>query len=58
MLCGLEWRDIDFDNHMIAISRTPQYLPEKGIFTKGTKTDVSVCTMKLPEQAFEFSESA
>ncbi len=52
-LCGLEWKDIDFKNHMITICRTSQYLPEKGIFTKGTKTDSSVRTIKLPEQAFE-----
>ncbi len=52
-LCGLEWKDIDFDNHMITICRTSQYLPEKGIFTKGTKTDSSVRSIKLPEQAFE-----
>ena len=52
-LCGLEWKDIDFKNSMITICRTSQYLPEKGVFTKGTKTDSSVRTIKLPEQAFE-----
>lgn len=52
-LCGLEWKDIDFKNNMITICRTSQYLPEKGIFTKGTKTDSSVRTIRLPEQAFE-----
>jgi len=52
-LCGLEWKDIDFKSHMVTICRTSQYLPEKGIFTKGTKTDSSVRTIKLPQQAFE-----
>ena len=52
-LCGLEWKDIDFRNNMITVSRTSQYLSGKGIFTKGTKTDSSVRTIKLPEQAFE-----
>ena len=52
-LCGLEWKDIDFKNNMITICRTSQYLPEKGVFTKGTKTDSSVRSIKLPEQAFE-----
>lgn len=52
-LCGLEWKNIDFKNNMITICRTSQYLPKKGIFTKGTKTDSSVRTIKLPEQAFE-----
>ena len=52
-LCGLEWKDIDFKNNMITVCRVSQYLPEKGVFTKGTKTDSSVRTIKLPEQAFE-----
>jgi integrase len=52
-LCGLEWKDIDFKNSMITVCRTSQYLPEKGVFTKGTKTDSSVRTIKLPDQAFE-----
>jgi integrase len=52
-LCGLEWKDIDFRNSMITICRTSQYLTGKGIFTKSTKTDSSVRTIKLPEQAFE-----
>lgn len=30
--CGLEWQDIDFDNNIIHIQRTTQYLPEKGVF--------------------------
>ena len=51
-LCGLEWKDIDFKNNMITVCRTSQYLPEKGVFSKGTKTDSSVRTIKLPEQAF------
>ncbi len=52
-LCGLEWKDIDFKNNMITVCRTSQYLPGKGIFTKGTKTDSSVRTIRLPEQTFE-----
>ncbi len=52
-LCGLEWKDIDFKNNMITVCRVSQYLPEKGVFTKGTKTDSSVRSIKLPEQAFE-----
>lgn len=46
-------KDIDYKNNMITVCRTSQYLPEKGIFTKGTKNDSSVRTIKLPEQAFE-----
>lgn len=53
-LCGLEWGDIDFENHLISVKRTSQYLPGKGIFTKETKTESSVRTIKLASQVFEF----
>ena len=52
-LCGLEWKDIDFENQLISVSRSSQYVPGKGIFTKETKTESSVRTIKLPAQAFE-----
>ena len=52
-LCVLERKDIDFRNNMLTICRTSQYLPGKGIFTKGTKTDSSVRTIKPPKQALE-----
>ena len=51
-LCGLEWDDIDFDNHLISVCRTSQYLPERGIFTKETKTETSVRTIKLSSIVF------
>ena len=38
---------------MITICRTMQYLPEKGAFTKGKKTDSSVRKIKLAEQAVQ-----
>ncbi len=47
-LCGLEWKDIDFNNRTLSIKRTSQYTPDKGIFVKGTKTASGVRTMKLP----------
>lgn len=52
-LCGLEWKDIDWANHMISVRRSSQYLPGKGIFTKETKTVTSDRTIKLPSQAFD-----
>jgi integrase len=48
-LLGLEWRDFDFDNCTVCISRTSQYLPGKGVFTKGTKTSGSTRIIKLPK---------
>jgi integrase len=52
-LCGLEWKDVDFKNHLVSIRRTSQYTPEKGIFEKGTKNASSVRTIKLPTVAIE-----
>lgn len=34
---GLEWKDIDFENHVIHIRNTSQYVQGLGIITKGTK---------------------
>lgn len=52
-LCGLEWSDIDFKNNMISVRRSSQYIPEKGVFTKETKTETSDRSIKLPMQTFE-----
>jgi len=52
-MCGLEWDDIDFDNQMITVRRSSQYVAGKGIFTEETKTETSDRTIRLPVQAFE-----
>lgn len=39
-LCGLEWKDIDFENRIIHIRRTSQYV-NKQIITKEPKTERS-----------------
>ncbi|MBW7572428.1 tyrosine-type recombinase/integrase [Caproiciproducens faecalis] len=52
-MCGLEWKDIDFENHLITVRRSSQYVAGKGIYTKETKTETSDRTIKLPSQAFE-----
>jgi len=52
-MCGLEWKDIDFENQMITVRRSSQYVSGKGIFTRETKTATSDRTIKLPTQAFE-----
>ena len=52
-LLGLEWKDVNFKKRIITIRRTSQYTPDKGVFTKGTKTESSVRTIRLPDQAFE-----
>jgi integrase len=40
-IMGLEWQDIDFENKTIEIQRASQYLPGKGTFAKGPKTEQS-----------------
>ena len=52
-MCGLEWKDIDFESHLITVRRSSQYVAGKGIYTKETKTETSDRTIKLPSQAFE-----
>ena len=37
-LCGLEWKDIDFDTNVIRINRSSQYIGGKKIITKEPKT--------------------
>lgn len=50
-LLGLKWEDIDFDNSLISINRSIQYLPDRGIYESDTKTTSSHRVMKLPELA-------
>lgn len=51
-LMGLEWKDIDFENKVITIRRTSQYVSSMGIITKDTKNESSERTIKLPDDAF------
>ena len=51
-LMGLEWNDIDFENMVIHIRRTSQYVPKMGIITKSPKNRTSIRTIKLSEFMF------
>ena len=51
-LLGLEWQDIDFQNHVVKVQRTSQYIKSKGVFTDTTKTEKSRRTLKLPAAVF------
>lgn len=51
-LCGLDWHDVDFKNHVLHINRTSQYVKGKGIFDKDTKTEKSARSIKLSPLAF------
>lgn len=45
---GLEWKDIDFDNAVIDIVRTSQYVQGSGIITGETKNSSSNRAIKVP----------
>lgn len=49
-LMGLEWSDIDFTKHTMAIRRTSQYLPHRGIYTDDTKNKSSRRIVALSSQ--------
>ena len=48
-LMGLEFKDIDYEKKTISISRTSQYLPGKGVFTKEPKTELSKRIIAIPD---------
>ena len=52
-LLGLEWTDIDFENQVIHICNTSQYVQGMGIITKCPKNDTSQRTIKLSSDIFE-----
>lgn len=52
-LCGLEWKDIDFETGVVSIQRTSYYTKEKGIFTDTTKTKGSQRSLKLPDEVMQ-----
>ena len=52
-ILGLEWPDLDFDNCVVKIRRTSQYLEERGVFTDTTKTAQSQRSLKLPAAVFD-----
>ena len=42
-LMGLQWGDIDFDDHIISISRNVTYAPASGVVVSTPKTGIQVC---------------
>lgn len=48
-LCGLEWKDIDFESNVISIQRTSHYIKENGVFTDTTKTKKSKRSLKMSD---------
>lgn len=50
-LCGLEWKDVDFERAIITVRRSSLYLSGKGIFADETKNDTSTRCMKVSDDA-------
>lgn len=50
---GLEWRDIDYDKHIISITRTSQYIPGTGMIESTPKSDSSVRTIPITDNLIE-----
>ena len=49
-LLGLEWKDFDWKNCIVTISRTSMWSKGKGIYTDTPKTKTSMRTLKLPNE--------
>ena len=48
-LMGLEWNDINFNDGIVSVNRSSQYLADKGVFTKTPKTESSIRDVAIPE---------
>lgn len=49
-LLGIEWKDFSWENKLLDIGRTSQYLPGIGVFTDETKNDGSSRYLPLSDQ--------
>lgn len=53
-ILGLKWSDIDFNNMIISVNRTSEFLKSQGGMYESTpKTKKSLRTLKLPQIAFD-----
>lgn len=52
-LLGLEWKDIDWNNNLISVKRTSNYVAGKGMYTDTTKTKKSQRTLKFAGYVME-----
>lgn len=52
-LCGLEWKDINFETSVISIERASVYIPRVGVLTDSTKNTSSERYIKAPSAAIQ-----
>ena len=55
-LMGLEWDDINFNDGIVSVNRSSQYLSDKGVFTKTPKTESSIRDVAIPEFVISLPE--
>jgi len=48
-ICGLEWKDIDFNNQQMRVARSSQYIGNKTIITKEPKTQAGIRQFSLSD---------
>ncbi|MCQ5131448.1 site-specific integrase [Butyricicoccus faecihominis] len=52
-LCGLEWKDVDFEHSLLRIRRSSLYLSGKGVFADETKNESSERCLKISSAALD-----
>ena len=52
-LLGVGWRDIDMEHEVISVRRTTNHTARDGNYTDTTKSEKSVCSLKLPPVVFD-----
>jgi len=52
-LCGLEWKDIDFEQEILHVRRESLYLKERGVFEDTPKNLSSIRSFRIPPEALE-----
>ena len=50
---GLEWRDIDFENRILSIRRTSQYIPGQGMIESTPKSKTSVRDIPISQDVID-----
>lgn len=53
-VCGLEWKDIDFEQRIISVKRNRVYVPHKGIIRRELKTKYSKRDLYLCDSIFNY----
>ena len=50
---GLEWKNVNFDKHVISFEKNLLYVHKHGTYVDTLKTEMSERTISLPQSAFD-----